>query len=90
MTGDSGPTRDDLACIEVVELLSAYLDGQLDDELRRRVDDHLAGCDGCTAALGQFETVKRLAGRLTAGDVASLEPLVRDRLMTMLRIPRRK
>jgi anti-sigma factor RsiW len=90
VTPDSGATRDDLACIEVVELLSAYLDGQLDDELRRRVADHLIGCDGCTAALGQFETVKRLAGRLTADDVASLDPLVRDRLMTLLRIPRRK
>jgi anti-sigma factor RsiW len=90
VTRDSGPTPDDLACIEVVELLSAYLDGQLDHELRRRVDDHLAGCDGCTAALGQFETVKRLAGRLTAAEVTSLDPLVRDRLMTMLRLQRRK
>jgi anti-sigma factor RsiW len=90
MTDQRTPPRDDLPCIQVVELLSAYLDGELDEDLRRRVDEHLAGCEGCTAALGQFETVKRLAGRLTAAEVASLDPLVRDRLMTMLRLQRRK
>jgi anti-sigma factor RsiW len=90
MTGQRGPTPNDMACIDVVELLSAYLDGDLDDDLRARVDRHLAGCDGCTAALGQFETVIRLAGRLTAADVASLDPLVRDRLLSTLRIPRRR
>jgi anti-sigma factor RsiW len=90
MTGGRGPTPDDLRCIEVVELLSAYVDGELDDDLRRRIDVHLDGCDGCRAALGQFETVIRLAGRLTAADVANIDPLIRDRLMSTLRIPRRR
>jgi anti-sigma factor RsiW len=90
MTDRTTPTPDDLQCIDVVELLSAYLDGELDDDLRRRMDEHLGGCDGCRAAIGQFETVRRLAGRLTAADVAGLDPLVRDRLMSTLRLPRRK
>lgn len=90
MTDTSATPSDDLRCIQVVELLSAYLDGELDDDLRVRMDQHLAGCDGCSAALGQFEIVRRLAARLSAADVASLDPLVRDRLMSTLRAPRRR
>jgi hypothetical protein len=38
----------------------------------------------------QFETVKRLTGELSAADVANVDPLIRDRLMATLRIPRRR
>jgi hypothetical protein len=31
-----------------------------------------------------------VAGRLSPADVASLDPLIRDRLMATLRIPRRR
>ena len=81
---------DDLRCIELVGAITAYLDGEVHDEQRARIDRHLAGCAGCRAALDQFQTVIGLAGRLTAADVASLDPLVRDRLLSTLRIPRRR
>jgi anti-sigma factor RsiW len=84
------PAVDELRCIEVVELATTYLDGALDDTQRSRVDAHLRGCAGCRAAMDQFRTVKRLAGRLTAADVADLDPYIRDRLLTTLRSPRRK
>ena len=70
--------------------MTAYLDGEVDEDQRRRIDQHLDGCQGCRAALYQFRTVIRLAGRLTAADVASIDPLIRDRLLTTLRIPRRR
>ncbi|HET8624318.1 MAG TPA: zf-HC2 domain-containing protein [Gemmatimonadales bacterium] len=85
-----GPAWDDLRCIELVELLTAYLDDELADDQRERVDAHLAGCRGCSDALDQFRTLIRIAGRLTAADVASLDPLQLDRLMTTLQIPRRR
>lgn len=90
MKDGSDATSDDLQCIELVQLVTAYLDGELDDDLRRRIDRHLRGCRDCRAAVDQFRTVIRLTGRLTAADVASLQPLIRDRLLSTLRIPRRR
>jgi anti-sigma factor RsiW len=87
---DSGAATDDLRCIQVVRLITAYLDGELEDDQRRRIDRHLEGCAGCSAAVGQFQTVIGLAGRLTAADVASIDPLTRDRLIATLREPRRR
>jgi predicted anti-sigma-YlaC factor YlaD len=74
----------------LVSLVTEYLDGEVDQEQRRRIDNHLDGCRGCRAALHQFRTVIRLAGRLTAADVAEVDPLIRDRLTATLRAPRRR
>jgi predicted anti-sigma-YlaC factor YlaD len=87
---DSGSGTDGLRCIEFVGLVTAYLDGAVDQQQRRRIDNHLQGCRGCRAALDQFQTVIRLAGRLTAADVADVDPLIRDRLTATLRTPRRR
>ena len=81
---------EELRCIEVAEAVTAYLEGDLDDEHRRRMDAHLAECPGCRVALDQFRTVKELSGRLSAADVADTDPLIRDRLAETLRAPRRK
>jgi anti-sigma factor RsiW len=81
---------EDLRCIELAETMTAYLDGAVDDEHRGRIDSHLAGCAGCSAALDQFRTVIDLSGQLTAADVAGVDPLLRDQLLTTLRNPRRK
>ena len=81
---------DDLRCIDFMRVVSAFVDGELDDAERSRIERHLKGCDGCQAAVDQFRTVMRLAGRLSPADVAGLDPLIRDRLMTTLQIPRRR
>jgi anti-sigma factor RsiW len=86
----SGSGKEDLQCIEFVGLVTAYLDGEVNESQRRRIDEHLEGCQGCQAALAQFRTVIRLAGRLTAADVADVDPLIRDRLTATLRAPRRR
>ena len=81
---------DDLRCIDLVRVVSAYLDGEVDEDQRARIERHLEGCGGCRAAIDQFQTVIRLAGRLSAADVATIDPLIRDRLMATLRTPRRR
>jgi predicted anti-sigma-YlaC factor YlaD len=88
VTNRSGPEEE--RCIEFVERVTDYLDGAVKEEERHRIDEHLEICQGCRATLDQFQTLIRLAGRLTAEDVASLDPLLRDRLMATLRIPRRR
>lgn len=55
----------ELTCSEVVDILTDYLEGTLSPVERRRVDDHLAGCDGCTAYVEQMRETIRLTGMLT-------------------------
>jgi anti-sigma factor RsiW len=56
---------EDMACREIVELLSDYLEDALSEDVRAHVDSHLAGCDGCTSALDQFRRTIAATGRLT-------------------------
>jgi anti-sigma factor (TIGR02949 family) len=90
MADPRGSSPDDLACIDLVNRVTEYLDGKLDERQRERIERHLEVCDGCRAALDQFQTVIRLAGRLTAADVARIDALVRGRLMATLRVMRRR
>ena len=51
----------DLTCQDLVELVTAYLDGALDDETTQSFEDHLAVCPGCAAYVEQFRvTIARL------------------------------
>lgn len=90
MTGERHQDAADQHCVELVELLTAYLDEALTDDMKRQFDEHLQGCEGCTAALAQWRTTTRLAGQLRTEDVADLDPYVRDRLLATLTIPRRR
>lgn len=37
-----------IRCREVLADLSAYLDGELADDKRTRIEAHVTGCDACT------------------------------------------
>jgi anti-sigma factor RsiW len=52
----------ELACREVVELVTAYLDGALDPTDRERFEEHLVFCGGCENYLEQMRTTIRLTG----------------------------
>jgi anti-sigma factor RsiW len=84
------PAVQDIACKDFVELVTAYLDDALPEEVRAQVDAHLARCDGCSNVLDQWRTVIDLAGRLTDVDVDTADPLTRDRLMSTFRDLRRR
>ncbi|MGH8890381.1 MAG: anti-sigma factor family protein [Acidothermaceae bacterium] len=43
-----------LACIRVVELMTAYLEGELDPDTMRKFDEHLAVCPPCQVYLEQI------------------------------------
>jgi len=60
----------ELACQEVVELISDYLEDALPANDRRRLEQHLAGCPHCTAYLAQMRETLRVAGRLTPEDLS--------------------
>jgi 2-polyprenyl-6-methoxyphenol hydroxylase-like FAD-dependent oxidoreductase len=54
MTHDP-PSGNDVRCIDFVRVVSAYIDGELDEPERARIQRHLESCAGCQAALNQFE-----------------------------------
>lgn len=46
-------------CQQVRLTLSAFQDGRVLDEERRRIEEHLAGCAGCAERLAQLELVRQ-------------------------------
>lgn len=54
-----------LTCHEVIGIITDYLEGALPADDRRRVEEHLAICDGCTTYLEQMRDTIRLTGMLT-------------------------
>jgi anti-sigma factor RsiW len=59
-----------LSCQELVELVTDYLEGALEERDLRAFDAHLAACDGCTEYLEQMRTTIRLVGTLTPKDLS--------------------
>jgi anti-sigma factor RsiW len=60
---------EELSCQELVELVTDYLEGALDDRHVRAFERHLAGCDGCTGYMEQLRVTIRLTGTLTLDDL---------------------
>ena len=72
----------ELACQEVIELVTAYLEDTLRAADRERFEEHLVFCDGCADYLEQMRTTIRLAGN---ADLA-LPPELEDRLLEAYRV----
>lgn len=71
-----------MTCAELVELVTAFLDGALDPETEERFVDHLSICDGCDIYVEQM--------RRTIAEVGQVEPdslsgETRDRLLDAFR-----
>ena len=58
----------DVACRELVGLLSDYLDDVLDPGWRAQVDEHLSHCDGCSNYLYQIRATVDLLAQLNDTD----------------------
>jgi anti-sigma factor RsiW len=72
----------EMACQELVELVTAYFDGSLPRSDNRRFRAHIRGCDHCTAYIEQMRLVIEATGRLTEEDI---EPAARDELLEAFR-----
>ena len=55
-----------IPCIEIVELVSDYLEGELDAESARRVEEHLALCPPCVTYVQQLRQTVALTGEIPA------------------------
>ena len=67
-----------LACQEMVELVTAYLDGALDPPMVARFEAHLQACDGCAAYLEELRVMVATLGVIRD---EYLDPVYRMRLM---------
>ena len=54
-----------ISCREVVELVTAYLDGALEPEDAARMAAHLKLCEPCVAYVEQIRTTARLTAAAT-------------------------
>lgn len=73
---DPHPT-DDLPCRDLVEVVTAYLDGALADGDRARFEAHLAACEDCVRYVDQIRVT--IGGtRRSAGQAAPVSPELRD------------
>src|SRR5258708_14624883 len=61
-------------CRQVVELMTDYLEGALSTLDRARFEQHIAGCDGCTAYLAQLRMARKIMGRLADEPVPAAVP----------------
>ena len=58
-----------LTCVEVVKLVSDFLDGLLDPQQRRLFEEHVAICPPCRGYLTQLSETKQQLGRLRRDDL---------------------
>jgi hypothetical protein len=71
-----------MTCAELVELVTAFLEGALDPAMERRFVEHLAICDGCETYLDQMHRTIDAVGQV---EPESLSDETRDRLLEAFR-----
>jgi anti-sigma factor RsiW len=77
----------ELACRELVELVTDYLDGALAPEVTDAVEQHLRECDACAEYLRQIEATIAVTGHLP---VTPLSDRVRDEILAAYRAIHRR
>lgn len=76
-----------LLCSDVLARLSDYLDGDLPDNDRIRIEGHLRGCDWCEKFGGEFTTLVTALRRELRG-ARTLDAGLEQRLKARLRSSR--
>ena len=60
-----------LNCNQLVKLVTNYFDGTLTDGERRRFEEHLGVCNGCTNYLDQLRETIEVVGRIEPDDLSA-------------------
>lgn len=75
-------TQQEMACQELVEVITDYLEGTLPAPDRGRFDAHLSTCAACREYVEQMRALIRLSGGLS---VQTIEPATRESLLRAFR-----
>jgi len=73
-------TDDEMACQQLVELVTDYFDGCLTLPERLRFEAHLAACSGCRAYLEQMRLTLGVLGSISE---RTISPEARERLLSV-------
>jgi anti-sigma factor RsiW len=71
-----------MSCRELVDDITAYLEGTMPDGERHRFDEHLELCPGCRVYIDQMRTTIETVGALRED---TLSPETRDSLLAAFR-----
>jgi anti-sigma factor RsiW len=71
-----------LACNELVELVTDYLEGGLNDDERQRFENHVGECDGCDNHVDQMRMTIAVVGRI---EIDGLSDETRSELLVAFR-----
>ncbi len=69
-------------CKDAIQQITGYLDGNLDDELKRMLETHIKCCNHCQIV---FDTTKKTIELYCDGKLFPLPNTVRERLHDALR-----
>jgi anti-sigma factor (TIGR02949 family) len=70
-----------ISCREVRRELADYMEGDIDEDMRARIEQHFRECDGCSVMYDSIRKVIRLVG---ASDVIELPAGFSQRLYARL------
>lgn len=71
-----------MRCTKVIQELSNYLDGDIDETLKQELCTHLSKCDHCQVV---FDTTRKTIELYCDGELYPLPDDVRDRLHDFIR-----
>jgi hypothetical protein len=71
-----------ITCREVVELVTGYLERELDTDEASLFEEHLNFCDGCITYVEQMRVTVEAVGQIAEADVP---PDTREKLLTAFR-----
>ena len=71
--------QDTYACAEIEELLSAYADGELNNDEHAALESHVASCPSCAAKLAELDALRAAVAEAAEDDI----PVTRMRAAVM-------
>jgi anti-sigma factor RsiW len=75
----------DLECVDLVELVTDYLEGALDQQTREALEEHLRTCDGCRVYLEQMRETSEHLGHVPPDAAEDLTDQARRDLLDAFR-----
>jgi len=75
----------DIRCIDLVELVTDYLEGVVDEERRTTIEAHLRLCEPCATYVEQMRATMRNLGHVPVQEAQQLPDPIRDQLLAAFR-----
>jgi anti-sigma factor RsiW len=81
--------QEPVRCREMVDVVTDWMEGALDETQRAAVEGHLSICPDCIAYVDQLRTATALAAQLAEADAAEAAPVdLKARLLAAFRSSR--